>query len=520
MQSTADTNNIAVNIAENISILHLLHEVPEPPTSNPVLSPISDGPTEYSLSFKKERDLTIMLAYISSIKNNRDRVPAVCIKEDKATDRLDILVAVNASNAAEKGVLSNIQTKFEEIFKLLPSASTSRNAEKDIFDKIVEVCYTRILERLRLVSRKDKPPMEEHVSDSIDNLEQESLAFAKAAKDLLKKINQWKKHQHPSELTKVVESAYNLSQLPDLESLLDRISNDKMVADVRRSLLNAIKKVARYRTAARVLYRAAKKFPIARRMNFVPVNLHEDEFTKVSETMQSSERGISEALSRTTLSEGERKQINSWYGWLKTDHEKADQRFKEQKMQILAGAKIHAEVQLVFFCEANNFEPPPRIISSSKDACFLCNALINVHGKHHIPRGHGRLYPGWRLPWFAVPNSIQILFAKHLEDVISGSITTMIQSQGRIKHPYPNESTAVTVTTSKTTVGGDDGCRAISSRSNSPAKLVLAQPVPIHDLKEFGEPARNLKTKWLWNHNKSLIRKMEIQYYQRKPKKS
>ncbi|CAH0020820.1 unnamed protein product [Clonostachys rhizophaga] len=507
MQSLAD----AVNIAEDISILFLLHQVVELPTSNAVIPPKGHRPTEYSLPFEKERDLTIILAYISCIRDNPNRVPALCIRENKASNQLDILFAVNASNAADKGVLPEVQTRFQELFKLLSSVPTCKplrgeefclkspltfpadmmlpfwladNAEKDIFAEIVSMCTTRILE----------PTQETHLLDAIRILSQKSPTFADAAKDLVHKINLWNKHQTTSELIKVVESAHHLSKILDLATLLDHISNKDMSPTARSGLLNAIKKLARYRTAARILYRAAKKFPIVQKMNFIPVNLPEVAFQKVPATMQAPGRRISEALSRTTLSKRERKRMNICYGCLKTDQETANKRFRDQKMQTLGESKIHAEVQLVFFCETNDFQPPPRVISSSKDACFLCNALIKVHGKYHIPRQHGRLYPGWRLPWFPAPNSIQSKLAKHLEEVISGSIKTMIQSQKRINHPPPNESTALTVAMSETTASLNGSCPSTSSRSSSPAEAEVLQPVPLHEPGEVGASAVRLPT--------------------------
>jgi hypothetical protein len=73
----------------------------------------------------------------------------------------------------------------------------------------------------------------------------------------------------------------------------------------------------------------------------------------------------------------------------------------------LKKVEIHAEIQLLFYCELKASELPPRVICSSKDACFLCNALIFTHGNMHTPRSHGRLYPGWRLPFFPKLNEIE-----------------------------------------------------------------------------------------------------------------
>ena len=76
----------------------------------------------------------------------------------------------------------------------------------------------------------------------------------------------------------------------------------------------------------------------------------------------------------------------------------ADYEFAQQTEKALREGKIHAEIQLLFYLEEHASKLTPRVISSSKDACFLCNAFILIHGKMHVPRSHGRLYPGWRFP--------------------------------------------------------------------------------------------------------------------------
>ena len=60
--------------------------------------------------------------------------------------------------------------------------------------------------------------------------------------------------------------------------------------------------------------------------------------------------------------------------------------------------KVHAEIQLLLFYEQQPHKIRPRIISSSKSACYLCNLFIHLHGEFHISRTHGRLYDRWILP--------------------------------------------------------------------------------------------------------------------------
>src|SRR5271167_475092 len=71
----------------------------------------------------------------------------------------------------------------------------------------------------------------------------------------------------------------------------------------------------------------------------------------------------------------------------------------EQRLRDVHGAKrIHAEIQIIYHYELNPVPISPRVICSSKSACFLCNLFAQVHRKFYIARTHGRLYENWKLP--------------------------------------------------------------------------------------------------------------------------
>jgi hypothetical protein len=87
------------------------------------------------------------------------------------------------------------------------------------------------------------------------------------------------------------------------------------------------------------------------------------------------------------------------------------QRIEEEPFEILtpgyiqeAFEKVHAEIKLLFYYELNPDHPRPRIICSSKSACYLCNLFFRFHEGFSIPRTHGRLYEKWVFPdWLDVP---------------------------------------------------------------------------------------------------------------------
>lgn len=120
-----------VAAAESIAILHLLHPVPTLPSANPIRTNL---PNEgYSLPFQKERDLTGTLAFLSSVKDDRLHIPAVCIHEVAASKSLDVLVAVNQTIEGDKSTLpATIEKGFNILFSLLSTPDTSKMPRVDI----------------------------------------------------------------------------------------------------------------------------------------------------------------------------------------------------------------------------------------------------------------------------------------------------------------------------------------------------------------------------------------------------
>jgi hypothetical protein len=103
--------------------------------------------------------------------------------------------------------------------------------------------------------------------------------------------------------------------------------------------------------------------------------------------------------------------------------------------------KVHAEIQLLFYYELYPDRPRPRIICSSKSACYLCNLFFRFHGGFHVPRTHGRLYEKWILPdWLDVPverrKELGIILTR-----LKATLENKIQRASRSKrYLHPNES--------------------------------------------------------------------------------
>lgn len=56
------------------------------------------------------------------------------------------------------------------------------------------------------------------------------------------------------------------------------------------------------------------------------------------------------------------------------------------------------ESPLLLFYEFHPERCKPRVICSSKSACYLCNLFVRLHGHFYMPRCHGVLYEKWTLP--------------------------------------------------------------------------------------------------------------------------
>ena len=106
---------------------------------------------------------------------------------------------------------------------------------------------------------------------------------------------------------------------------------------------------------------------------------------------------------------------------------------------------VHAEIQLLAYYELHPSKLPPRVILSSKKACYLCNLFFRYHGQYFITNSHGRAYEKWALP--QVFHQLGPAQAAHItsarrkfEGEVKRKADAALQSGGRRLYPYPNES--------------------------------------------------------------------------------
>ncbi|KAI1112105.1 hypothetical protein F5Y14DRAFT_423178 [Nemania sp. NC0429] len=449
--------NAPFTCAENIAMLYLLHTVPEMPSTN------SQPEAQFqqsgrSLPFAEERRLAGMLAFLAQIEDDPHHIPAVCLQEGRKKRALNILLAVNRSRPEDgRAYVSKIKDGFERLATMLRATDEqSANLEGNIFASIIDMCQKRILSRMRFAKKlkdldgKKRVTVSDGLRPVVEYLNQNQSESSKLLLDrsrhVLRLATSWLKHQAPQELVELVEGVNTLRHTPNLkEAILE--SNLVGGPSAKSHLLNMIRKLSRYRESASILVEMAREFPLVREMQVIVVELPGDAFDRPT-ISQAYHPTINSTISRLQGLKKKLRDPEQMCNLLKISIQMADTRYDAQVKQTLKNSKIHAEIQLLFYCQAVlNGACLPRVVCSSKSACWLCNSFIQVHGKLYTPRSHGRLYPGWRLPnlhdsW---STNITARFNRSLESTAVESLKTLFQRREKTTYVDPLESELSTI---------------------------------------------------------------------------
>jgi hypothetical protein len=115
--------NPSIVCAENISLLFLLHSVPSVPKATPIRKDQTNE-AGYSLPFEKERELASTLAFLSSIREDPNRIPALCIENVPDVCALKVHIAVNKSSFDDGNTdLSEMNRALSEILSQLTDSA-------------------------------------------------------------------------------------------------------------------------------------------------------------------------------------------------------------------------------------------------------------------------------------------------------------------------------------------------------------------------------------------------------------
>ncbi|KAH3908695.1 hypothetical protein HBI56_074220 [Parastagonospora nodorum] len=460
--ATTSSHSSAVICAENIALLSVLHSVPHLPSRNE-LEPRTPFAQDYTLSFPKELMLAEALAFLANDADDVNHIPALCIEQNPANGSLNVLLAVNSTDGKSgKQSLQRLKKGFDDLFALLKDSP--QTTETVVFSAIVSMCAKRILLRLRLLKNgrnSQKQSFQLKLRSAIYCLNKDGSTgsnlqrykplsdFVEMARLITKSADAWVNHQTTMKLNELVDSVYNLKQTINIEALSTAMTARNMDPGSRRSLINTINKVARYREIARSLYRMSRKNTLLRHLELIPVNLPIAAFSRPSEALAMPSLRDTFVRANPLCREADVKHMRRLIN--RPDYD-VNAQFASQVTNTLTQSKIHAEIQLSYHTEMNPSRLPPRIVASHKDACFLCNTFLAMHGKLHTARTHGRLYPGWRLPCIPAFADLEQSFNAVLARQINASLSTLLSRGQKTVYPDPNESTLLTLPHSASTL--------------------------------------------------------------------
>ena len=260
---------------------------------------------------------------------------------------------------------------------------------------------------------------------------------------------------HRAESSTVQETASSIiTQAHELSSLLEPALNTttKLDPSLKRHLPEAVGKLGRYYTASRELICAArsKSHNIFRHVTIETCQVPGPSSVLVSKSFSTLTNAV-----QNVIRPGTSKQQKALRGSIETILSKplrtCEEEFRSRILDNSKARRVHAEIQLLFFYELHPDILRPRVICSSKSACYLCDLFIKCHGKFHMPRTHGRLYHKWNLPGCYWESSLAPVHQNHMK-LVTHTFTTSLEE--KIKSMFrngkaspcnhPNESVLIT----------------------------------------------------------------------------
>ncbi|KAI9717671.1 MAG: hypothetical protein M1812_004616 [Candelaria pacifica] len=448
-------------LRENITLLRTLTSTPEAATEHALPSQTL---STRSLSFEREKEIVENLAFLSSTKYDPLKVMAACVDEDAAHGMLTVRLAVNT------GDLKDVQQGFNKLATVLEHAALRVNSKSEdtnrLLRQVVNLDYTRILQRLRSkhikLKRKQarKPALLTQLANAIHDksIIPTRVVTASELGDIRRRTEQLeilfldfeqgiKNHTKSffveEALMKIVEQAHQLVSVTRLSNALEMY--DTINAELKTSLPEKTGKIGRYYSASYELVCAARtrKWQIFKRIKIEVCRIGDASGAPtpipgpppLTETLQKVTRGTHQR--QVNLGES----IAVHLGQPLPSIERTFQDF------WYTGTRVHAEIQLLLYYELHPDLPRPRVICSSKSACYLCDLFIRFHGLYYIPRTHGRLYEKWTLPDLAngLTESCRAALNTVLDQlnaVLEQKIRSTLSEKKRVCY-HPNESVLV-----------------------------------------------------------------------------
>jgi hypothetical protein len=307
--------------------------------------------------------------------------------------------------------------------------------EERVFDAVVEMCKDRLIYRI-----KKKSPLGGHLKQVMDAVKEhyadpspEMEVFIHHGNDLLRLLSHGFSggRAGTAHLKDIVDCISRFINTVDIRQVLRPIKRGKLDSELSRHVVRRLEKIYQYRKAARFLSRSVKKLGLFRNSSVTAVSLEPEWFPPPpSETLNSGNL-------QTCFSRCQHGGNTGAIGANSISEVVQIDRFVSTVEEILKDGKYHAEVQLVAYFELNPAVFMPRVIASSKKACYMCDLFIKSHGRFHIKKTHGRLYHRWRIPPIPALLATRTRFNTALETRIREAV------RERAKRPFPVESTVL-----------------------------------------------------------------------------
>ncbi|CRK19878.1 hypothetical protein BN1723_011999 [Verticillium longisporum] len=456
--------------AENIALMQFLHDVPaQPSTRNLHEAAEDDG--QLALSLEQERQLTGILAALSSIREDVNLITAVAVREVRTPEErhhtsFEVLVAVNKSKPSDWGdYLGSVSDGFGRIFDTLSRATRAHDSqlEYQVFTDIVSVCRERILSRLRFGKHKrgkTKPPLQKRLRNMCDAIascrHEDARAFIDGTRRLVAALNHFEKHQTHAELPALVEEADTWTRMGEMSSLFHGVPSSALDGGSCEDYRRIFSKIGQYRTAARRLYRLARKVGALRSVTIKPICLGPDAFIRPDTAGYLP--SLTDTLGRVSAKKTQKGLATTLSNFVGKNPLVAEDDFAKDTFRILAESKLHAEVQILIYLKSLPHKEAfsTRVVQSIKKACFLCDEVLALNGLPGIPKSHGRLYSGWMLPSLPGLKQLQLQLNESLQRHANRSIEMVLQKGQKIDLVHPVESTALTVSEVAVTEAGEN----------------------------------------------------------------
>lgn len=255
---------------------------------------------------------------------------------------------------------------------------------------------------------------------------------------------------HHEDVLRVVRSIAQVFDIVPIKALLDSLRDQDMVPSLRKWLLGCLNKIRRYSEVASIICHRARRISMLRNTRVRIVS-------GVSNLQGASVSGeniadIEKSLARFQY-KGENVQMRMLPGWLRSLVQSSRQNYSKSVRNILKEAKVHAEIQLLAYYDNEPVRGTrPRILASNKKACALCNTFIAIHGEYSVPKSHGTLYRGWRLPAADQNRACQDDMNKALESSISETLARLMPLSRGPSIKFDNESSIYSFNLSASTL--------------------------------------------------------------------